>query len=126
VRSPTLSHRVSEAEAFNPTIIEVEWRRELKLECLRNTRLIEYSVGRVARLDLLVHGHFALRDRAEPKVVVTLGVAIKSASVVCQNAANIRSKIGHLVSGRPGNVLMHDPERDVRQTITGRNLAILD
>ena len=99
---------------------------ELRLESLRNARLLENGVGRVARLDLLVHRHLALCDRAEPEVMVTLGVPIKGASVVCENAPNLRSKIGHLVSGRAGDVLVHDPEWDFRQTVSGLNLAVLD
>lgn len=65
------------------------------LELLLQTGLFQYTIRRVTRFDLVVHGKSSVCDGAVPDFVVSLARAFLGASRTHQDAFQLRGEIGH-------------------------------
>ena len=57
--------------------------------------MLEYSVGRMTREDLVIDWEFSSGERTVPDFVVTLPLSIAGATIVSKNTLNLISVIGH-------------------------------
>jgi hypothetical protein len=66
-----------------------------RLQVHWNTALLQYSVGGMSRLDLVVHRHVAAHYGAVSDVVITLTVAHEPTPVFSQDFADPLLELGH-------------------------------
>src|SRR5262245_36048923 len=62
---------------------------------LREPRVLENAIGRVARDDLSVYRERRVRDRAVPDLVITLPLPDEIASSLAENAPDFAGKVRH-------------------------------
>lgn len=68
-------------------------RRPLK--CFGNARLLQYSIGCVARLNLMVYWKFSLCDRTVPDFMIPFSRTVEVTAVIEKNSFNLGRIVRH-------------------------------